>query len=395
MFSVKSFLKPVLFAASLILPAHAQYGGPELRLFGAEHFSGQTASLYQSTQMMGFNQLGDSAESLRISGNGGWLVCQEAYFAGACLVARGDIDDLSSFGFSDTIASAMPLPSDVYFKHGTMYSRDPAGGYVFYAPDGYGSVMPSSSMLSSQTGYGNNSGYDSGYSNSGNNYGNNGNYGSGYPQPNDPYAQPYTGPQNPSLIVYSEEDYGGEAFGTNRNISRLGDYDFDNTIGSVEIVRGEWEFCSGWNYTGTCEILDADETRMRVHNLNNNITSIREVPRGTLARLAAEERAREEEERRLREEEERRLQAELAAAEMVIYEDSSYSGRARPVNESQSNLRPIQMNDNISSVLIRRGEWEFCADPNFSGRCVTVSADTPRMNVHNMNDNISSVRRLN
>lgn len=60
-----------------------------------------------------------------------------------------------------------------------------------------------------------------------------------------------------------------------------------------------------------------------------------------------------------------------------------------------SGLGNTGMNDEISSIQVRRGTWEICSDGNYRGRCETISSDMPRLNGIRMNDNISSIRRVN
>lgn len=384
----KTLFKSALIAAGLILPAQAQYGSGELQLFSLDYFGGQTASIRQETSQMGFSQLGDDTRSIRVRG-GDWIACRDAYYAGPCLYISQDVQSLGEFGMADTISSIMPAPYDLALKHGSIFARNPAGGFTFFRRENNNTVIPFEATGTVGYGSSGSGNYGSGYNNNGSGYNQGGSYGSnnnsGYPPPDQP---PYTGPRNPALIVYDETDYGGEAIGTNRDIARLWDYDFDNRISSVEIIRGEWEFCEDSNFRGDCVILTADETRLYAIQLDNRISSIREVPVGTLAQ-------REEEERLRREEEARLLREALARADVVVYQHSNYEGRPYPVENDISGLGNTGMNDEISSIQVRRGTWEICSDGNYRGRCETISADMPRLNGIRMNDNISSIRRVN
>ena len=389
MSGIQTLFKSALMAAGLILPANAQYNSGSIEFYSFDNFSGRSGQVAQETSQLGFSELGDDSRSIRVYG-GNWIACRDAYYAGPCLYISQDVPSLAVFGMSDAISSVMPAPYDLALKHGSVFARNPAGGFTFFRRETSSTVSPFTATGSAgyepsnpgnySGGYGNDS---SGY-NQGNSYGNTGGYNPPAPPPD---APPYTGPRNPALIVYEDNDYGGAAFGTNRDVTRLWDYDFDNEISSVEIIRGEWEFCTSNDFRGDCTILTADETRLYAIQLDNRISSIREVPVGTLAR-------REEEERLRREEEARLLREALARADVIVYVHSDFGGRAYPVEGDISGLGNTGMNDEISSIQVRRGTWEVCTNGDYRGRCETITSDMPRLNSIRMNDNISSIRRV-
>ena len=348
--------------------ASAQYGQnsyDKITLYDFWGFSGNSKTYNGETPQLDQWGLDDRADSVRIEG-GEWLLCQDVGYAGPCIVVRADIRELDDYGMGDKISSVRPLPYNINLDHGTVFSRDYSGNFIFYEADFHGNLEPVQTY--------------------GNNYG--GNYGgSGYGQSG--YNQdPYQGPRDPDVIVYTDDNYGGASLGLNKDIRSLRDFDFDNRISSIEIRSGDWEFCTNTYFNGTCEILDADELRLRDFGLNDNISSIRQVPTGTARQ------AREEEERRIREAEEARQKA-LRESAVVIFEHGNYKGRAEPVNGNVPNLKDLRMNDNISSIIIRSGSWQICDGPNYQGRCETISANTPKLNGIRLNDNISSIRKTN
>lgn len=347
--------------------SYAQYGygynSSSVTLHSFSGYGGTSKTFNDVTPQLDNWTLNDKAESISVQG-GSWLLCQDAGFAGPCLVARADIRDLDDFGMSDKISSVRPLPDDIRLDHGTVFSRDYSGNYVFYQADFNGNLSPVQS-------YGSNS---------------SGSYGSGYGQTGQAEA-PYQGPRDPDLIVYEDYNYRGAALGLNTDVRTLNEFGFNDRISSVEIRHGDWEFCTGTYFNGNCTVLDADQLRMSDISLNDNVSSVRKVATGTARRQ------REEAERREREERERR-ERELREAAVVVYADGNYKGRAEPINSDVGNLKPIQMNDNISSIIIREGSWEVCEGPHFTGKCATLSANTAKLNGLKLNDNISSIRRV-
>lgn len=81
---------------------------------------------------------------------------------------------------------------------------------------------------------------------------------------------------------------------------------------------------------------------------------------------------------------------------LVAWEHPHFRGRAieldRPVH-SLSRQR-IGLNDSISSIAVRGGVWEVCADPNFTGRCRIIRGEETKLSYIRMNDTITSLRPL-
>lgn len=83
------------------------------------------------------------------------------------------------------------------------------------------------------------------------------------------------------------------------------------------------------------------------------------------------------------------------AAEITLYEHDSFRGRAAVVTESIANFDNIGLNDRASSVIVRSGVWQLCADAFFRGHCVTLSrGDYPSLSAMGLNDRVSSVREV-
>ena len=64
--------------------------------------------------------------------------------------------------------------------------------------------------------------------------------------------------------------------------------------------------------------------------------------------------------------------AGAASAEVVLYENDDYNGRSLRSSNSVSNLDDNGFNDKVSSVRVRGGRWQLCADAYFRGSCVTL-----------------------
>ncbi len=87
--------------------------------------------------------------------------------------------------------------------------------------------------------------------------------------------------------------------------------------------------------------------------------------------------------------------AGAATAEIVLYENDDFNGRTYRSGNSVSNLGDSGFNDRASSIRIRGGRWQLCADAYFRGNCVTLGqGEYPSLRAMGMNDRVSSAREL-
>jgi hypothetical protein len=85
-----------------------------------------------------------------------------------------------------------------------------------------------------------------------------------------------------------------------------------------------------------------------------------------------------------------------AQAEIVLYEKDNYVGRQVRQYIQEANFDRLGFDDKASSVVVRSGNWQLCADADFRGQCITLNAGSyPSLRQLGMNDRISSVRPAN
>lgn len=336
-------------AAMASSPSQAQYYNQgDATLYSMTNFGGFSKQVSSAIPNLSAADFNNRAASIRTSGSN-WLLCQAEQFSGPCLVVRQDVSDLRRFGFRGAVTSIGPLPGNMNFRHGTVVSRNILGEFVFFEADAYGNLN---------------------FSHSGADDYRHGNHGKHSRNDN------HSGPRNADLIVYSDANHSGQSLGLNASVHSLGELDFNDRVSSVKIRRGDWQFCTDNNYAGRCIILDADEILMSRFRLNNGISSIRRVADGT---AKAE---REAEQRRLRE------------AAVVMFKEADYQGPYTLINGNTPYLDTDSLNNEVSSIQIRRGKWQFCGKPNYQGDCTILDRSTDGLGAYRMNDKISSVRKL-
>ena len=77
---------------------------------------------------------------------------------------------------------------------------------------------------------------------------------------------------------------------------------------------------------------------------------------------------------------------------VIVYSDSNYRGQSEAFRSEVPNLGRSGLNDQISSIEINGGPWEFCTDAYFRGECQVIYSSTRNLNNTNINDRISSMR---
>jgi hypothetical protein len=64
------------------------------------------------------------------------------------------------------------------------------------------------------------------------------------------------------------------------------------------------------------------------------------------------------------------------SCEMTIYADPNFAGAAAPTSENQAELGQAGWLNEISSVQVQTGTWEFYADENFGGVSMRLDPGT-------------------
>ena len=89
------------------------------------------------------------------------------------------------------------------------------------------------------------------------------------------------------------------------------------------------------------------------------------------------------------------LAGTLAAAQVTLYQQQNFIGRAYSTNGPVSDLGRMGFNDRASSVIVERGQWQVCDDIGFRGYCIVLRpGQYPSLGSMGLNKRISSLRRV-
>ena len=88
------------------------------------------------------------------------------------------------------------------------------------------------------------------------------------------------------------------------------------------------------------------------------------------------------------------LAGNAAAADLTLYADDDYQGRALAVVIDERQLGVLNFDDRASSVVVENGAWILCSDQDYQGQCVTLEPGRyASLQALGIDDAITSVRR--
>jgi len=179
-------------------------------------------------------------------------------------------------------------------------------------------------------------------------------------------------------VLYADAGFRGEGIridGAEPNLSR---YRFNDRASSIEIRSGVWQVCVDADFRGHCEIIDANAPSLKPYRLNDNISSLRPVRHD--ARRGGWDRGG--------------WGRGGWGASLVLYPDQYMRGQGIEIDQDVPDLSPYRFNDRASSFQVNGGTWLVCEHANYKGRCEVLEGGAGELKPIRMNDNISSIRRI-
>lgn len=189
------------------------------------------------------------------------------------------------------------------------------------------------------------------------------------------------------VILYADPGFSGAARQFNGAVPRFGPIGFNDRVSSIEVLSGAWEVCVDGSYRGRCEIIDSSIRHLRTIGLNDNISFIRPVSYG---------RGRDRHDDRWRDrpgDRKRDWRGHRGGAGLVLFPDPGQRGRPVEIDQDIPALGPYRFSDKASSFIVNAGTWQVCEHANYRGRCTILTVGAGDLRPIGMNDNISSIRR--
>lgn len=177
------------------------------------------------------------------------------------------------------------------------------------------------------------------------------------------------------VTFYEREGFAGRSFSTNRPISNLERYGFNDRASSVIVVGDRREVCEDARFDGRCVVLRPGRyPTLAAMGLNDRITSVRAVSRNTRV-------------------DDERYAPAPSVTQVTFYEGENFAGRSFTTEQQVANFGSYGFNDRASSVVVVGDRWEVCEDARFAGDCFVLHPGRyPSLEAMGLNNRISSAR---
>ena len=288
--------------------SYNNYGRGSIELFGQPNFAGRSIQLDADASELLSSRFNDRASSLVVN-SGTWQLCSDDGYRGTCRTyPPGRYDDLG-YGMAKQVSSVRLVrtvrdaPAVVAPGYGgpAPVAAGGVGRIILYSDNGLnGNSVAISGAVGDLDRTGVADGASSAYVESGSwtlcadpfyagacvvvgpgRYDNLSGAGlarrvlSVRPASADP-APAFRPGSRAGLELYSDPDFGGERFSSDRDVSQLDRGNFNDRAASAIIFAGQWEFCSDFNYGGSCAVYGPGRYP-RLGGMTRQLSSVRRI----------------------------------------------------------------------------------------------------------------------
>lgn len=162
------------------------------------------------------------------------------------------------------------------------------------------------------------------------------------------------------LELYDQPEFRGVKLTLDSGVPDLASFGLGDRVASVVVRRGQWEFCTGPQFSGACITVGPGRYGQLPPALRGTLSSLRlagapalpgERPRPVAGGTVAGAPAR---------------------TSVVLY-SGEFGGRQVEIAAATTDLRDVGFNDQAGSVDILAGTWDLCTDGAYGGACLTLA----------------------
>jgi hypothetical protein len=214
------------------------------------------------------------------------------------------------------------------------------------------------------------------------------------------------------LTLFADHNFNGNQVTLEGDVPNLRDVGFNDRASSIIVRSGTWQICEHKDFGGYCAELTPGEYR-ELPRFNDSVSSIREVRGGGRWRDGDEARggergwrgdgyARRDDYRRDDRDGERDGERggyigdrdwRGGGEAVVLFAGQRFEGQEIGLSRDLRTLNDIGFNDRAGSLVIRKGQWQFCEHADFRGQCVVFGPGRYPF-LEQLNNRISSMRRI-
>lgn len=82
------------------------------------------------------------------------------------------------------------------------------------------------------------------------------------------------------------------------------------------------------------------------------------------------------------------------AAEITLFKQPNFSGDKLTLREDTTSLAGAGFQDQVSSIVVHSGRWQFCTQPDFQGDCVVLERGQYPQLAQQLNHRVESAREV-
>lgn len=164
------------------------------------------------------------------------------------------------------------------------------------------------------------------------------------------------------VMLFGGQDFQGQRLTIKQDVPNFEGIGFNDRTSSLVVRHGVWEFCTDAFFRGNCRTLGPGE----YHDLgsqDNRISSARMVAAGRPGwgqggggwKPPGPD------------------WSSMGHGDVQLFHGQQFRGFIANLDAEAPNFEPLGFNDKVSSLIVRRGVWEFCTDAGFRGSCRTYT----------------------
>ena len=178
--------------------------------------------------------------------------------------------------------------------------------------------------------------------------------------------------QRPEVLAYVGRNFEGRHVAITRDVANFEGIGFNDRASSLRVLRGTWEFCTDAFYRGSCRTLGPGDYR-DLGSQDNRLSSARIVAAGRPGwghggggwTPPGPD------------------WSSVGRGDVQLFDHPGFRGFLVNLDRETPDFDPLGFNDKVSSLIVRRGVWEFCTDGGFRGSCRTFTpGEYPELGGH-------------
>ncbi|MBL8517481.1 MAG: beta/gamma crystallin family protein [Betaproteobacteria bacterium] len=201
-----------------------------------------------------------------------------------------------------------------------------------------------------------------------------------YPAPPAGNVYPSQVDSSRGITIYEHGSFSGRSISLNTPIASLESVGMNDMVSSLIVRGGVWELCVHANYQPPCKQFGPGDHWEVGEQFNDQFSSARPVNTGTSYPGSPSAGGAPP------------AGSDYGNPEAVVYAAENFRSGSRTLTGRMDNFDTIGFNDIVGSIIVHRGNWQFCTDANYRGNCQTLGPGRYNTLDNGLRNQISSAR---